>query len=76
MGCNKVYKSTTEMIESRGYLLQSQKDRLLEDLGSVLTDEEQMGKIIDRVFYKLFGKGWDSLTGTEIQDIEEAWIAR
>jgi len=39
----------------------------------VETDNEHLEQIIDQVFYKLFGKGWDDLTSQEQRDIEIAW---
>jgi len=69
----KVFGSITEMVESRGYLLDFQKEQLSEDLESVQTDDERMEKIIDCVFYKLFGKGWADLTAEEQVDIRNAW---
>jgi len=68
-----VFSSITEMIESRGYLLDFQKEALIEDLEFVETDNEHLEQIIDQVFYKLFGKGWDDLTSQEQRDIEIAW---
>ena len=70
---DKVFGSTTEMIKSRGYLLDFQKKKLLEDLEFVESDDEQMGEIIDRIFYRLFGVGWKDLTPQEIADIRIAW---
>ncbi len=75
----KAFQSISELIESRGYLLGFQKKQLLEDLESVETDDErmtfdeEMEDIIDTIFYKLFGKGWNDLSGVEIQDIRDAW---
>ena len=66
-------ESIVGMIESRTYLLEFQKKQLLEDLEDVPSDDERIGKIIDRVFYRLFSKGWDDLTGLEIQAINDAW---
>jgi len=68
-----VFSSVTNMIESRGYLLDFQKEALIEDLAWVAPDENQVEAAIDRVFYKLFGKGWDALTSQEQSDIETAW---
>ena len=68
-----VFSSVTEMIESRGYLLDFQKEALIEDLAWVAPDESQIEDAIDRVFYKIFGKGWDDLTSQEQRDIEMAW---
>lgn len=70
----KVFESVGEMIESRGYLLKSQKERLLEDLKQVDMGTEQMEEIIDRLFYKLFGKGWEALTPEEQTQVRDAWI--
>lgn len=61
------------MIESRKYLLDFQKRQLLEDLRAVEPDDERIGKIIDSVFYKLFGIGWNDLSAMEIQDIYDSW---
>lgn len=61
-----------KIIESRTYLLESQKERLMEDLGDV-TPDERIEKVIDAIFYKLFGTGWDTLTETEKRDIHDAW---
>ena len=63
-----VFSSITEMIESRGYLMDFQKEALIEDLAWVEPEAA-----IDRVFYKLFGKGWNDLTSQEQRDIEIAW---
>ena len=65
--------SVTEMIESRKYLLEFQKEQLLNDLEEVPSDKEHMEKIIDAVFYKLFGKGWDKLSSEEQGIICEVW---
>ena len=70
---DKVFSSITEMIESRGYLLDFQKEALLEDLAWVAPNENQMEAAIDRVFYRLFGKGWNDLTSQEQVDIKDAW---
>lgn len=69
-------KSIDEIIESRTYLLKSQKERLLEDLDTVVPDDEIIEKIIDTIFFKLFGKGWADLTELERQDILVAWKER
>jgi len=69
----KIFSSITEMVESRGYLLGFQKEALLEDLDFVETDNERIERVIDQVFYKLFGKGWDDLSSQEQKDIEIAW---
>lgn len=66
-------ESITEMIESRTYLLGFQKEQLLEDFRAVPSDDERIEKIIDTIFYKLFGKGWDALTEVERRDILYAW---
>lgn len=66
-------ESISEMIMNRPYLLEFQKNQLIIDMESVPSDNEQIGHIIDRIFYRLFGKGWDSLTGLEIQDIYTTW---
>ena len=68
-----VFSSVTDMIESRGYLLDFQKAALIEDLAWVAPDKSQVEAAIDRVFYKLFGKGWNDLTTQEQRDIETAW---
>ena len=70
---NKIFGSVTELIESRGYLLDFQKKALLEDLEFVGLNDEQMERMIDQVFYKLFGKGWNDLTPLEQLDIKFAW---
>ena len=70
---DKVFGSITELIESRWYLLGFQKEALLKDLESVELDDVQIEKIIDQVFYKLFGKGWDALAPLEQSDIIAAW---
>ena len=75
-------ESLVEMIKNRQYLLGFQKKLLLEDLeekllsedlGDIPTDDKWKEKIIDKVFYRLFGKGWDELTGPEMQAINDAW---
>jgi len=68
-----VFSPVIEIIESRGYLLDFQKEALIEDLAWVAPDENQIEAAIDRVFYKLFGKGWNDLTSQEQRDIEIAW---
>ena len=73
---DKVFDSITELIESRGYLLGFQKEALLEDLEFVESDDEQLEGIIDQVFYKLFGKGWEDLTSSEQADIRIAWTGK
>lgn len=62
-----------EMIKSRTYLLDFQKRELMEDLEDISTDNESIEKIMDDILYKLFGKGWNALTGLEKQDIFDAW---
>lgn len=69
----KPYESIAELIGDRGYLLGFQKEKLLEDLESVQTDDEHIETIIDRLFYKLFGNGWNDLLATEQQEIKNAW---
>ena len=70
---DKVFGSITELIESRGYLLGFQKEALSEDLESMESDDKRMEKIVDQIFYKLFGKGWEDLTPLEQADIRIAW---
>ena len=70
---DKVFSPITEMVESRGYLLSFQKEALLEDLEFVETDTERMESIVGRIFYRLFGKGWDDLSPQERMDIRSAW---
>ena len=62
-----------ELIESREYLLKSQKERLVEDLVLVPSGDASIEKVIDAIFYRLFGKGWDALTTPEQLDIKQAW---
>ncbi len=69
----KVFGSITEMMESRGYLLDFQKVQLVEDLEFVELDDVRMEEIIDSIFYKLFGKGWKDLSIAEQYDIRIAW---
>lgn len=66
-------ETMAELIESRDYLLKSQKERLVEDLVLVPLGNTNIEKIIDAIFYRLFGKGWDDLTTTEQLDIKQAW---
>jgi len=70
---DKVFDSITELVESRGYLLGFQKEALLEDLEFAKTDDERIEGIIDQIFYRLFGKGWNDLSTQEQMDIETAW---
>lgn len=72
----KPYETIAELIESRNYLLEIQKTKLLDDLESVQTDDEHIEIIIDRLFYKLFGNGWKDLTSTEQREIKDAWAGK
>jgi len=72
----KPYESIGELISDRGYLLDFQKAKILEDLESVQTDDEHIEVIIDRLFYKLFGNGWDDLTPVEQKEIKDAWSGK
>lgn len=65
--------SITEMIESRGYLLEFQKKQLMEDLELVASDNKRIEEIMDAILYKLFSKNWNDLTALEQQDILYAW---
>ena len=65
--------SLAELIGDCKYLLDFQKKQLIIDLDTVPLDDERIGDIIDAVFYRLFGKGFDSLTGEEVRDIYDAW---
>ena len=62
-----------ELIESRTYLLGGQKERLIEDLELVETDEKHMETIVGAILYRLFDISWDDLTATEKMDIDFAW---
>lgn len=54
-----------EMIDSRTYLLEFQKDQLLEDLVKVPSDREHIERVLDAIFYKLFGTGTNGLSSVE-----------
>ena len=66
-------KSTTEIIESRTYLLDFQKERLKQDLEPTALDESHLEAILDNILFKLFGTGWNTLTAIEQFCVRQAW---
>ena len=74
--------SIIKMIECRGYLLEWQKGRLVEDMDSIMMEEAKppimptrisLEEVVDAILYKLLGIGWSSLTNMEKHDVRSAW---